>query len=257
MRPVTWIGLLCLVAAVFAWACQGATPGTIGICDRTPQVRNAILDQLADVEGCAEVTAMHLATVRELDLSDDWSDPRDPITTLREDDFDGLTSLLRMDLSRNRLIALPKHIFDPLTSLDSLNLSLNELTVLPEGIFDQLNSLEALYVAGNNLASLPDGIFDNLTLLVVLSLWGNDLTTLPKGAFDRLTLLEQLDLHLNDLESLPADIFDELHSLDELHLQGNPLHLEWDVFDGLPEQTSLRLDNRQLDSLGLTATPSP
>ena len=239
IRRVAWIGLLCVMAVTVLSACDRESPTVavptvpiptvavttvatstpdagvteaIGICGRTPRVRGAILDQLVGVEECAEVTAEHLATVPRLDLGDDWLAPRYPLTVLKRGDFDGLSSLTRLDLSHNQLTALPKGIFDQLISLEGLDMAGNDLTSLPTGIFDQLISLEALDMAGNDLTSLPSGIFDSLTSLVHLDLGSNHLFTLPKGAFDRLTLLGQLDLERNQLQSLSTDIFDELSS---------------------------------------------
>ena len=81
-----------------------------GICDRTPQVRDEILDKVGiesrrageePPTGCAEVTTAHLATVRSLDL--DYTD----ITVLRENDFSGLISLGGLFLRGNSLTELP------------------------------------------------------------------------------------------------------------------------------------------------------
>ena len=38
-------------------------PASAGICGRTPQVRDAILNRLSDVSQCADVTVDHLASI--------------------------------------------------------------------------------------------------------------------------------------------------------------------------------------------------
>ncbi len=63
------------------------------------------------------------------------------LTSLRADDFDGLTNLQTLHLNNNLLTTLPLGIFDRLTNLQSLSLSNNLLTTLPLGIFDKLTSL--------------------------------------------------------------------------------------------------------------------
>ena len=58
-----------------------------GICDRTEQVRDAILDQLPDISDCALVTGTDLRSITRLSLSEKG------ITTLKSGDFSGLSNL--------------------------------------------------------------------------------------------------------------------------------------------------------------------
>ena len=218
IRRLARIGLFCLTSAIVLSACDHGSPtetGTaptptseasesVGICERTPKVREAILWQVVGgYLNCADVTSEHLASIGGLNLR------AKTLTSLQEGDFDGLTSL------------------------NGLNLSHNRLETPPEGIFDELYSLTRLHLEAN------------------------ELSTPPQGAFDQLTMLSILDLSDNSLELLTTGIFDELSSLSELYLGRNPLTLEPELFDGLPRSPALRLDYRQLVSLGLTATPVP
>ena len=102
----------------------------------------------------------------------------------------------------------------------------------PTSVFDGLSSLTALYLDNNRLTALPEGVFDGLPVLTTLSLSNNRLTALPKG------------------------IFDGLPSLTELDLRGNPM-LDADHLAGLASRVNLWLDERLLESLQLTPTPSP
>ncbi len=68
-----------------------------GICDRTPQVRGALVAAISGVSACGEVTAEHLAGVAELSLA--GAD----IMTLQKGDFSGLTSLKSLNLHGNSL----------------------------------------------------------------------------------------------------------------------------------------------------------
>ena len=210
---------------------------TGGICGRTAAVQAAILDQIADVTACADVTDAQLAAITgELDLADQ------SITALAAGDFDGLIALETLWLNDNDLTMLPAGVFDELTALETLYLDFNGLTMLPAGVFDELTKLEQLYLDFNGLTMLPDGVFDELTALETLLLGDNDLTTLPAGVFDGLTALETLDLDFNGLTMLPAGVFEELTKLEELLLGDNDLNtLPAGVFDGLTALTKLWL----------------
>ena len=98
-----------------------------GICDRTPQVRTAILNEIADKNHCANVTNADLAAITSLDLSSSG------ITSLTAHDFAGLTSLTRLRLHNNSLSSLPSGVFEGLNALTYLSLSFNRLSSLPSG----------------------------------------------------------------------------------------------------------------------------
>ena len=219
----------------------GITP----VCDRTPQVRDAIVAAVPGINGCKDITAAHLAAITSLELGSK------SIRFLKTGDFSGLTALEELELNHNGLTTLPSGIFDNLTNLTSLdlyysyfttvpdavlgltsltelNLGFHRITAIPNGAFDKLTQLEHLVLDGaantNKFTTLPDGVFDQLTSLRSLDLSQNDLTSLPAGVFDNLTSLESLDLNRNyDLTSLPDDVFDNLVSLRFLTILGRIL----------------------------------
>ena len=220
---------------------QTEPPEPANICDRTPQVRDAIMSSLG-ADDCAAVALAALG--RFLSVS------RQQLTALRAGDFDGLTSLETLSLGDNRLTTLPAGVFDGLTSLGTLSLDGNQLTTLPAGVFDGLTSLKTLSLNDNRLTTLPAGVFDGLTSLWDLRLYDNQLTALPAGAFDGLTSLRYLRLDGNQLTTLPAGVFDGLTSLGTLSLNDNRLTtLPAGVFDGLTSLRYLRLDGNQLTTL--------
>ena len=186
-----------------------------GICDRTPQVRDAIVAAVSNVSTCGDVRGGHLAAIYSLNL------PDKSITSLKADDFDGLTRLTWLYLRSNQLSSLPAGIFDNLTALRTLDLFSNQLSSLPAGIFDNLTALTQLYLHNNQLTALPAGLFDTLTNLTDLYLSSNQLSSLPAGLFDNLNALTRLDLFGNQLSSLPEGIFDGLTALTSLGLQSN------------------------------------
>ena len=240
---------------------------TVDICDRTAQVRDAILEAL-DADDCTAVDSDGMANIEVLYLQekqltalqgrdfDSLTNLRflylngNQLTTLPAAVFDGLTNLELLYLYGNQLAALPPAVFDNLTSLQALALNMNRLAFLPAGVFDSLTSLQVLALGDNPLTILPDGVFDSLIRLDQLYLQGNQLAFLPAGVFDSLIDLLVLSLHSNRLAFLPADVFDSLTKLQTLHLGHNGLaFLPASVFDGLTRLQILWLNDNQLTTL--------
>ena len=239
-------GLLGIVISFFLFFFALDTQAqTVDICDRTPEVEAEILQRIG-VTGltCDAVTSAQLSGVSILDLASE------SITSLKEDDFERLTSLESLWLHKNSLSSLPEDLFDGLTSLEILDLGHNSLTSLPEDLFDGLTSLEELWLQDNSLASQPEDLYNGLTSLEKLLLYDNSLTSLPSGLFDGLTSLGELWLYGNSLTNLPEDLFNGLTSLETLWLSSNSLtSLPEDLFDGLTSLNKLSLSNNSLTSL--------
>ena len=192
------------------------------VCDRTPQVRDALMEELAEetfarVSDCGGVTAADLTRIRRL-----WV-PDSDISTLKADDFKGLTSLTNLLLNENPLSELPEKIFNGLINLEVLNVRRTALSQLPEGVFQDLKSLQILSLEENSLSGLPEGVFHGLGSLKRLTLDDNSLSTLPEEIFNGLNSLEQLNLRSNGLTTLPEGIFRGLNSLEHLALNQNSL----------------------------------
>ena len=221
-------------------------------CDRTEQVRDAIVAAVPGVSACANVTTAHLAAITSLDLGSAG------ITSLQAGDFDGLTALTSLDLRSNSLSNLPAVVFDGLTALESLYLGSNSLSDLPASVFDALTALETLSLGDNSLGNLPASVFDALTALETLNLNSNSLSNLQAGVFDALTALETLYLGNNSLSNLPAGVFDGLTALTELSLNNNSLsNLPAGVFSGLTSLESLRLDGNPVSPLPVAVSLEP
>ena len=159
------------------------------VSQRTSQVRHAIVAAVPGINFAADVTTAHLAMIKTLSLSNQ------SITSLKEGDFAGLSSLTELRLGRN------------------------QLSSLPVGVFDGLSALTQLWLYSNQLSSLPVGVFDGLSALTDLNLYSNQLSSLPVGVFDGLSALTRLILHQNQLSSLPVGVFDGLSALTDLNLQ--------------------------------------
>ena len=218
------------------------------VCDRTPEVRDAIVAKVAGISNCGDVTAAHLAAITGILELDSTS-----VTSLKLGDFDGLTALGRLNMDYTRLTTLPAGIFNNLTALTGLAIGANRLTMLttvPAGIFDNLTALTRLSLSNGRLTTLPAGIFDNNTALISLGLVNHRLTTLPAGIFDNNTALTSLNLRTNRLTTLPAGIFDNNTALTGLDLGTNRLTtLPAGIFDNNTALTGLFLYNNRLTTL--------
>ena len=198
-----------------------ATPETpaLPVCDRTPQVRDAILAELSMTD-CSAVTNERLRTIWELNLESK------SLTALQSGDFSGMSGLASLSLQNNALTSLPDDVFAGLSSLYGVRLEHNTLTSLPEGAFADSTSLSWLRLDHNALTAFPEDVFAGLSSLEWLSLEDNGLTTLPAGIFADLSSLEWLGLQNNGLTALPASVFRGLGRLRILRLSGNPLTTE-------------------------------
>ena len=126
---------------------------TGGICERTPQIRDKLLELVkandSNVTNCSLVdpdNPNHLAALTGT-LNLDGSVPGNRMTGLKAGDFAGLTGITNLALTNHWLRDIPAGVFDPLTALTVLNLSGNGtsaddgLTRLPAGLFDRLTGL--------------------------------------------------------------------------------------------------------------------
>lgn len=114
----------------------------VPVCDRSPAVRDALV-RLAGRAGCDAVSASDLTGIDTLGLAGAG------VESVRAGDFSGLDSLIRLDLSGNRIARLPATAFGGLADLRSLDLRANRLESLPGGVLAGLANLTALRLADN------------------------------------------------------------------------------------------------------------
>ncbi|KAG2277887.1 hypothetical protein Bca52824_060442 [Brassica carinata] len=134
------------------------------------------------------------------------------------DSLGKLSSLVRLDLSENCIMALPPTI-GGLLSLTWLDLHSNRIGQLPESIGDLMN-LVNLNLSGNQLTSLPSSL-SRLISLEELDLSSNSLSVLPE-TIGSLGSLEKLDVETNNIEEIPHSI-SGCSSLKELRADYNRL----------------------------------
>ena len=219
------------------------------VCDRTQQVRDAIVAAVSGIDACANVTETHLMGITRLNTS------FKNITALQDGDFSGLSSLQKLFIVGNPLTSVPANLFAGLSSLQQLRLDNNSLGSLDKDIFAGLSSLQTLALNHNQLTSLDRDIFAGLSSLRALSLSGNRLTSLDKDIFDGLSSLIHLALDDNKLTSLPANVFDGPSSLTLLSLSSNQLSsLPDGLFSGLSSLEELFMEGNSVDPLSLTVS---
>ena len=159
-----------------------------GVCDRTPQVRRALM-AATDARGCEEPAPADLRLVRTLDLSGAR------LSALATEDLGGLTGLRTLNLSNNALTSLPA--LPEATRLEHLLLGGNALESAPLAALPAPERLRSLSLPNNALAEIPPDAFATVPGLRSLRLDGNQLQTLPNGLFAGLSSLRLLRLDDN------------------------------------------------------------
>ncbi len=243
----------------------------VSVCDRTPEVRDAIVGLVPEADSCADVTKVHLSRIDGvLDLDGPHVAKVDgtgtvpmgrpsPLSNLKAGDFSGLSSIEGIYLSFNELTSLPPGIFGGLASLNTLTLHSNPIESLPVDVFAGLTSLErlALELGENYPGNLVARLFAGLTSLRELRLVVR-FDTLPAGVFAELSSLKTLDLNNSHLVNLPADLFSGLASLEYLDLGMNQLSfLPEGIFSGLPSLRGLELGGNPYQEGMRTYEPLP
>ena len=141
--------------------------------------------------------------------------------------FNDLKNLMKLDLSYNKLLCVPKKIGD-LQNLQHLDLSNNKIVTLPKTI-GKLKALIDCYLENNQLSSLPYEM-KNLQNVETVDLSNNKLNRTIKW-LGYLKNLDYLDLNNNELPSLPQKIA-KLKKLETLYLKNNKLsYLPEDIED--------------------------
>lgn len=173
-----------LPAADLSYALERAAATVVvreGVCDRTPQVRDALsrvydalLERLVP-RPCSEPTVAALATRPSLHLA------AAGIDGLRRDDLLGLAALRLIDLRANRLQTLPTEFFRHAAALRVVDLGRNRLRELDPAAFAPLEDLFALRLDGNLIAELPGGLFAGQDELFELRLDDNPGAPFPVG----------------------------------------------------------------------------
>ncbi len=216
---------------------QSAAVAPVSVCERTPQVRDAITN--ATGLTCGAISEFDLLEVRSLDLG------YQEIDTLRRGDFAGLSNMVELRLVRNPIATIENGAFDGLDKLDVLDLRDCDLEAVPPAI-GSLRSLASLDLGLNGIEHLPQSAFAGLLELRYLNLSDNRLATLDEGVFSDQRKLLRLFLDRNRITDITKETMRGPESL-ELHLSNNPLgNLRPDAFAAIPKIWVLNLAATQL-----------
>lgn len=130
--------------------------------------------------------------------------------------FDGVSDLMVLDLSANRLTnkGLLRESLVNATHLESLNLEGNRLKQVPQHL---PRSLKTLNLEGNLISCIKKSAFSALKNLEHLGLARNKISKVAIGAFRTLPVLHQLDLCHNTLRQVPRQLPQGLHSVALTH----------------------------------------
>ncbi|XP_030743469.1 toll-like receptor 9 [Echinops telfairi] len=140
--------------------------------------------------------------------------------------FSGLTRLLLLDLSQNRLSTLVPSTLDTLPkTVRLLRLRDNHLAFFNWSGLALLPSLQELDLAGNQLKALSNGSLPAGTGLRRLDLSCNHIHLVEPGFFSRAAQLRELNLSANALRTVDPSWFGlQAGALTVLDVSANPLH---------------------------------
>ncbi|XP_031632751.1 toll-like receptor 6 [Contarinia nasturtii] len=165
----------------------------------------------------------------------------------------GLRNLQILDLSSNRIVALPSELFkDPAQSIQEVYLQNNSISVLSPKLLSNLEQIQALDLSTNKITSgwIDKSTFAGLIRLVLLNLSNNKITNLEPEIFSDLYTLQILNLRHNQLESIAADTFAPMNNLHTLLLSHNRVkYLDAYSLNGLYVLSLLSLDNNVLSGI--------
>ncbi|CAH0547818.1 unnamed protein product [Brassicogethes aeneus] len=163
----------------------------------------------------------NLKSLKELIISDNH------ISEVLPNEFRNFTSLVKLDVSGNKLV-LRDESFSDLYSLLDLNLSRNSIKTLPSHVFQQSLQLKSIDLSHNVIYKFPELVFSNLTDLETLNLSYNKIVSLPYVLFKNLVNLNVLDVAGNRLKSLQYDLMiDNLPSLSLINFKHNSLSCQF------------------------------
>ena len=137
------------------------------------------------------------------------------IHTIDEELMNALSKLTRLDLSDNRLAAVPKIRLNNLNALFLMNCKLTE-----PPMFENSQNLGVLKLSRNpDLLTFPDNYFAGMTSLKQLWIKSIGLTEFVKFSGGQASALEELRVSKNDVSSVPAETMAAMVSLKTFRLE--------------------------------------
>ncbi|KAJ8033416.1 Toll-like receptor Tollo [Holothuria leucospilota] len=91
-----------------------------------------------------------------------------------------LTDIEEIDLSRNKIFAVPRYIFSHLPKLRRIDLSFNRLGIIPSRMFFNLDAIEEIFLNHNQIHIFKFGSLQYIDTLRHLDLRENNLSNFPQ-----------------------------------------------------------------------------
>lgn len=200
--------------------------------------------------GTFPVEYSNLTQFKNIGLSNNF------ITTLENKTFEALntTSIIKVELSRNKIKNISRGAFSPLTKIQSLKLGINPITaeVLANALVGlQGKPLRSLNIVNLTLGgSIPNATFELLrnTTINTLIMSNNRIRHIPSRAFADLENLQLLDLSSSGIISVADTAFDGLKALTNLKLNDN-------VLDNVPRNMPATLNLLYLNGNRISSLP--
>ena len=168
-----------------------------------------------NIRGIQERQFEELSKVRGLLLDNN------NISSLHQNAFIGLDSLVHLDLGQNKIVNIMPNLFQNLTYLKNLYISHNDISLIGQGDFKGLDRLELLDVGYNNIFKIHSRGFQGLTNVLFLYLDHNNMTTIHLYLFQDLKKVRHLFLAGNRFFDISPLQFQTLTSLTHLYLNHN------------------------------------
>lgn len=161
-------------------------PKFLKVCDRTPAVQNAILEQLHN-KNCSQVTEKDLQTIDSIDIANKG------VTSLKEGDLSGM-HLRFFHAEHNNIEYLPPRFFAGQATLEGVFFDNNNLKKLPDEMGDDLHRVEMFSVYGNkDMQGFPKGFFANKEHIHEVDARN---TRVTYGEIKRMREREEFSIHL-------------------------------------------------------------
>ncbi|XP_050431725.1 protein artichoke [Adelges cooleyi] len=159
-------------------------------------------------------------TIEDLRLAGNLlGDTLNPIFSTTE--FHGLSKLIRLDLSENRISSLEEGILKGCVNLEELKLNENRLDFVPSSSLNGPQALRVLSLKNNRIESIHQRSFLSQKSLLTIDLSSNRVNNIEIGAFEGLASLKQLLLAENRLSKFNSDVFLGAEKLEKLDVSNN------------------------------------
>lgn len=162
--------------------------------------------------------------------------------------FRNAGSVVRADLSFNKIKWIDAQCFVGANELTIINLSGNKIETLNESAFRGLVNLTHMYLAYNDITEIHSFAFDGLKRLYHLDLSHNFISILEDRTFANLSKLNRLQMSYNEINEIKPYAFVTAHSLSRLDLSHNNITDE-QIFDNLYNLLHLDVSHNPINEL--------